>query len=147
MPKRFISLCQHSLPFDSSELTTIMEAARYSFSHSDIDSLCDHLDLDYSELQPLRERLGKYMDREEPPYVMGPVIQGIPATGPANPMNGSESQQFANLVCAANDLLASLEWITRCAKMPGPCGTTVYFINDATMARANAAVAKAKSAK
>ena len=45
---------------------------------------------------------------------------------------------------AAPDLLTALEWITRCAKMSGPAGTTAYFIADERMAAAKAAVLKAK---
>ena len=40
-----------------------------------------------------------------------------------------------------------LEWITRCAHMSGPAGTTAYFISDETMEAAKAAVAKAKTIK
>lgn len=50
----------------------------------------------------------------------------------------------ARLISAAPDLLAALEWITRCAKMSGPAGTTVYFIAPDRMESAKAAVLKAK---
>jgi hypothetical protein len=45
---------------------------------------------------------------------------------------------------AAPDLLEALEWITRCLRMKGPAGTTAYIIGDDRMAKAHAAVAKAK---
>jgi len=40
-------------------------------------------------------------------------------------------------------LLTALTWITRCARAAGPSGTTMYFISDAAMADAHAAIAKA----
>ena len=52
-----------------------------------------------------------------------------------------------NLLVAAPDLLAALEWITRCAKMSGPDGTTAYFIADDRMEAAKAAVLNAKGGR
>ena len=42
------------------------------------------------------------------------------------------------------DLLSALEPITRCVSINGPAGTTAYIIADANMARARAAIAKAR---
>jgi hypothetical protein len=111
----------HQLPFNSRDITAILEVARLAlsdgatYSYSEIE---DGLDMSDEEITSLRNRLQSYMERPDPSK-----------QPPAKP---------------DQELVESLEWITRCAKMPGPCGTTVYFINDATMDRAKAAVAKTK---
>ena len=43
------------------------------------------------------------------------------------------------------ELLESLRWITRCASTSGPAGTTMYFISDAFMRRAERAVENAEA--
>jgi len=67
----------------------------------------------------------------------GPLVYvsdaGQPGDGEAN----------ARLISASPDLLAALQWITRCASIDGPAGTTAYLISDERMAAARAAIAKA----
>lgn len=112
----------HQLPFDSSDLTVILAAALRGLADADtFDDIAVACDVHDNQLSQLRDRLRSH-------------ISGKAKSDVAN----------TDVIAAAPELLASLEWITRCAKMPGPCGTTVYFINDATMDRAKAAVAKAK---
>lgn len=54
-----------------------------------------------------------------------------------------EGAANARLIIASPRLLKALEFITRCAAMDGPVGTTVYFISDAAMEEARAAVQEA----
>lgn len=118
MPEQFT----HTLPFDEVELRQVFDIARMAFHLTTNKTIAEALGggVAESHVGDLRGTLELFMSR--------PVRNdGLKESAP--------------------ELLASLEWITRCAKMPGPCGTTVYFINDATMDRAKAAVAKAKSAK
>jgi hypothetical protein len=55
----------------------------------------------------------------------------------------SHAAQIQTLNDAAPALLISLIWILRCAKTPGPAGTTSYFISDSLMTQARVAVAQA----
>lgn len=68
-----------------------------------------------------------------------------------------EDKANARLIAAAPDLLAALEaavnnyaqlveameWITRCAKMSGPAGTTAWFISEGHMEKCRSLVAAA----
>ena len=54
-----------------------------------------------------------------------------------------ETNANARLIAAAPDLLDALQWITRCASIRGPVGTTAYLISDKRMAEVRAAIAKA----
>jgi hypothetical protein len=47
---------------------------------------------------------------------------------------------------AAAKLLDALRWITRCAKIRGPAGTTAYIVSDERMAQARTAITEAEAA-
>lgn len=53
----------------------------------------------------------------------------------------------ARLVAAAPELLEILEWITHCASIKGPAGTTAYVIGDKYIETARSVVAKTKGEK
>ena len=70
---------------------------------------------------------------------------GVYADGPDFVIvRGDNAKADAELIAGALDLLEALEWITRCASIRGPAGTTAYIISDDAMDRAKAAVRKAK---
>lgn len=49
--------------------------------------------------------------------------------------------QIGALIAAAPELLELLSWVTRCAKMPAPCGISSYAISDEIMNKARTIVA------
>ena len=68
------------------------------------------------------------------------TLANIPHRATVSPQ---EQEANARMIAAAPDLLEALTWVTRCACMPGPAGTTVYAIGDEHMAKARAAIAQA----
>lgn len=122
------------------QLSTVLAALRYYQNDLDGPRLSGDVDpdgalndiatnsgahggLDASEIDALCERLN-LGDRDIP--------AGL----------GSNAAKLKQLQDAAPIMLISLFWISRCASMKGPAGTTAYFISDALMAQARALVAQ-----
>ena len=79
--------------------------------------------------------------------VFGPP-NGTPSPAVITTTRGLHPANSAHIVRCVNahdDLVAALTFITRCAKMKGPVGTTCYIISDAAMDSARAALAKVGS--
>jgi hypothetical protein len=65
----------------------------------------------------------------------------------ANFPDAPVAQANARLIAAAPEIYETLKWITRCAKIKGPAGTTGYLISDKVMEQAKAAIERQKGRK
>ena len=88
-----------------------------------------HVEIDHATNAP--EFIRAHIDGEM--FDIASVICDETDNAPAN----------ARLIAAAPDLLDALQWITRCASIRAPVGTTAYLISDKRMAEVRAAIAKA----
>lgn len=90
-------------------------------------------------------RVGETFDEEVPGVVYAIYTMAGSWLGDTGYLGGGATRKAnAVLMAAAPELLAALEEITRCCRMTGPAGTTVYAISDARMDAARAAIEKAK---